>query len=123
MSFRTLNRIVLVEDDDAFREALTERLRLSGFDVSAFASAEAALKALNDRFEGVVVTDLRMPGLDGRALVERLAALDPDLPVVMMTGHGDIAEAVDAMKRGAYDFLAKPFAPPSSASPTPGSTS
>jgi two-component system C4-dicarboxylate transport response regulator DctD len=58
-----------------------------------------------------VVTDLRMPGMDGRQLVERLNAIDPDLPVVMMTGHGDIAEAVDAMKRGAYDFLAKPFAP------------
>src|SRR5690606_1492231 len=65
----------------------------------------------NERFEGVVVTDLRMPGMDGRALVERLAAIDADLPVVMMTGHGDIAEAVEAMKRGAYDFLAKPFAP------------
>ena len=111
MSFKTLNRIVLVEDDDAFREALTERLKLGGLDVSAFASAETALKALNDRFDGVVVTDLRMPGLDGRGLVERLREIDPDLPVVMMTGHGDIAEAVDAMKRGAYDFLAKPFAP------------
>lgn len=111
MSFRALNRIVLVEDDDAFRDALGERLRLGGLEVSAFASAEAALKALNDRFEGVVVTDLRMPGMDGRTLVERLTAIDPDLPVVMMTGHGDIAEAVDAMKRGAYDFLAKPFAP------------
>lgn len=111
MSFRTLNRIVLVEDDEAFREALTERLQLAGFEVSPFASAEAALKSLNDRFEGVVVTDLRMPGLDGRALVERLAVVDPDLPVIMMTGHGDIAEAVDVMKRGAYDFLPKPFAP------------
>ena len=111
MSFRTLNRIVLVEDDDAFREALGERLRLGGLEVSAFASAEAALKTLNDGFEGVVVTDLRMPGLDGRGLVDRLSGIDPDLPVVMMTGHGDIAEAVDAMKRGAYDFLAKPFAP------------
>ncbi|MBX9460512.1 MAG: sigma-54 dependent transcriptional regulator [Brevundimonas sp.] len=111
MSFRALNRIVLVEDDEAFREALAERLRLAELDVSAFASAEAALKALDDRFEGVVVTDLRMPGLDGRAFVERLAAIDPDLPVVMMTGHGDIAEAVEAMQRGAYDFLAKPFAP------------
>jgi two-component system C4-dicarboxylate transport response regulator DctD len=111
VTFRTLNRIVLVEDDDAFREALTERLRLGGLEVSAFASAEAALKTLGDGFEGVVVTDLRMPGLDGRGLVERLSVIDPDLPVVMMTGHGDIAEAVDAMKRGAYDFLAKPFAP------------
>ena len=111
MSFRDLNRVVLVEDDAAFREALTERLRLGGLEVTACASAEAALKVLNERFEGVVVTDLRMPGMDGRALVERLAAIDADLPVVMMTGHGDIAEAVEAMKRGAYDFLAKPFAP------------
>lgn len=111
MSFRTLNRIILVEDDDAFRDALAERLGLAGLEVSACASAEAALKLLSPAFEGVVVTDLRMPGMDGRALVERLSDLDPDLPVVMMTGHGDIAEAVDAMKRGAYDFLAKPFAP------------
>ena len=111
MSFRDLNRVVLVEDDAAFREALTERLRLAGLEITACASAEAALKVLNERFEGVVVTDLRMSGMDGRALVERLAAIDADLPVVMMTGHGDIAEAVEAMKRGAYDFLAKPFAP------------
>jgi two-component system C4-dicarboxylate transport response regulator DctD len=111
VTFKTFRRVVLVEDDAAFRAALTERLELSGLEVSAFASAEAALKTLNDGFEGVVVTDLRMPGLDGRALVERLTAIDPDLPVVMMTGHGDIAEAVEAMKRGAYDFLAKPFAP------------
>tara|TARA_R110002124_G_scaffold4125_3_gene25485 strand:- start:4744 stop:6168 length:1425 start_codon:yes stop_codon:yes gene_type:complete len=111
MSFRTLNRIALVDDDDAFRDALAERLALGGLAVSAFASAEAALRSLDARFDGVVVTDLRMPGMDGRQLVERLAALDPDLPVVMMTGHGDIAEAVEAMKRGAYDFLAKPFAP------------
>ncbi len=111
MSFRTLTRVALVDDDDAFRDALAERLELDGLTVSAFASAEAALRVLGDRFDGVVVTDLRMPGMDGRQLVERLSVIDPDLPVVMMTGHGDIAEAVDAMKRGAYDFLAKPFAP------------
>ncbi len=111
MSFEVLNRIALVDDDDAFRSALAERLELEGLAVMSFASAETALKSVNERFEGVVVTDLRMPGMDGRQLVERLTALDPDLPVVMMTGHGDIAEAVDAMKRGAYDFLAKPFAP------------
>jgi len=111
MSFRPLNRVALVEDDAAFREALAERLRLGGFEVAAHASAEAALRTLDEGFDGVVVTDLRMPGLDGRGLVERLGRIDPDLPVVMMTGHGDIAEAVEAMKRGAYDFLAKPFAP------------
>jgi two-component system C4-dicarboxylate transport response regulator DctD len=111
MSFEVLSRVALVDDDDAFRLALAERLELDGLTVTSFSSAEAALKSVNDRFGGVVVTDLRMPGMDGRQLVERLIALDPDLPVVMMTGHGDIAEAVDAMKRGAYDFLAKPFAP------------
>lgn len=111
MSFQTCNRVALVEDDDAFRAALAERLGLEGLTVSEFASGDAALKALNGRFDGVVVTDLRMPGLDGRQLIDRLAVMDPDLPVVVMTGHGDIAEAVDVMKRGAYDFLAKPFAP------------
>jgi two-component system, NtrC family, C4-dicarboxylate transport response regulator DctD len=111
MSFQGLDRVALIDDDEAFRNALAERLELDGLTVVAFASAEAALRTIDDRFEGVVVTDLRMPGMDGRQLVERLNGIDPDLPVVMMTGHGDIAEAVDAMKRGAYDFLAKPFAP------------
>lgn len=111
MSFQPLKRVALVEDDAPFRAALAERLELDGFQVSPFPSGDAALKVLDQRFEGVVVTDLRMPGLDGRQLVERLNGIDPDLPVVMMTGHGDVAEAVDAMKRGAYDFLAKPFAP------------
>lgn len=111
MSFRACTRVALVEDDAAFRDALAERLQLSGLIVTAFASGDAALKALDAGFDGVVVTDLRMPGLDGRQLLTRLAALDPDLPVILMTGHGDIAEAVEAMRRGAYDFLAKPFAP------------
>ncbi|MBX9574064.1 MAG: sigma-54 dependent transcriptional regulator [Caulobacteraceae bacterium] len=103
-------RVALVEDDDAFRAALAERLTLAEFDVVAFSSAEAALKALHPDFDGVIVTDLRMPGMDGRQLADRLSALDPDLPVVLMTGHGDVADAVEAMKRGAYDFLTKPFA-------------
>jgi len=111
MSFRTLNRVALVEDDEAFRRALAERLELENLRVTQFPSGEAALKALDAGFEGVVVTDLRMPGLDGRQLTDRLLAEDPELPVVIITGHGDVAEAVEAMKRGAYDFLTKPFAP------------
>lgn len=104
-------RLALVEDDTDFRLALAERLALEDIEVLQFASAEAAVRNLDARFAGVVVTDLRMPNMDGRQLVDHLVALDPDLPVVMMTGHGDIAEAVDALHRGAYDFLAKPFAP------------
>ena len=111
MSFAALDRVALIDDNEAFRSALAERLELAGLNVSAFGSAEAALKVVNDRFDGVVVTDLRMPGMDGRQLVERLTAADPDLPVVMMTGHGDIAEAVEAMKRGAYDWLRRSAAP------------
>ena len=106
-----LNTVALIEDDDAFREAVAEQLELEGLAVSAYRSADAALKKLDADFPGVVVTDLRMPGMDGRQLTDRLRAVDPDLPVIMMTGHGDIAEAVDAMKRGAYDFLPKPFEP------------
>ena len=111
MTFRTLTRVALVDDDDGFRDALAERLSLEGLEVAAHASGDAALKAIDADFDGVVVTDLRMPGLDGRQLARRLAERDPDLPVVMMTGHGDIAEAVEAMRQGAYDFLTKPFAP------------
>lgn len=101
--------VALVEDDPDFRQALAERLTLEGLDVRAFAAAEPALKAVGLDFPGVVVTDLRMPGMDGRQLLTRLQAVDPTLPVIMITGHGDIADAVAAMHDGAYDFVAKPF--------------
>ncbi|WP_296166002.1 sigma-54 dependent transcriptional regulator [uncultured Brevundimonas sp.] len=103
-------RVVLVDDDEAFRQALAERLKLAGFLVSAHENAQAALKTIRENFQGVVLTDLRMPGLDGRQLARRLAQLDADLPVIIMTGHGDVAEAVEAIQDGAYDFLTKPFA-------------
>ncbi|PZO08286.1 MAG: Fis family transcriptional regulator [Alphaproteobacteria bacterium] len=101
--------VALIEDDADFRQALVERLTLEGLEVRAFTAAEPALKALDADFPGVVVTDLRMPGMDGRQLLTRLQALDPSLPVIMITGHGDIADAVAAMHDGAYDFVAKPF--------------
>lgn len=109
MMFERSIAVALIEDDDDFRQALSERLSLEGFAVRAFASAELALKSLDGDFPGVVVTDLRMPGLDGRQLLARLQALDPALPVIMITGHGDISDAVAAMRDGAYDFVAKPF--------------
>lgn len=109
MEFARPTAVALVEDDIDFRQALAERLTLEGYDVRAFAAAEPALKAIDADYPGVVVTDLRMPGLDGRQLLSRLQALDPALPVIMITGHGDIADAVAAMHDGAYDFVAKPF--------------
>ena len=110
MDFARPFAIALVDDDDDFRAALAERLEIEGFDVTAHSSAEAALKALDPGFPGVVVSDLRMPGLDGRQLLSRLQAIDEGLPVIMMTGHGDIEDAVEALRHGAYDFVAKPFA-------------
>lgn len=110
MDFARPRAVALIDDDDDFRTALAERLDLEGFEVSAYQSAEAALKALDAGFVGVVISDLRMPGLDGRQLLARLQAIDDGLPVLMITGHGDIADAVEALRHGAYDFVAKPFA-------------
>ncbi|WP_313103166.1 response regulator, partial [Brevundimonas sp.] len=110
MDFPRLDSVALIEDDDDFRAALVERLELDNLTVHAFRSAEAALAEIDADFAGVVVTDLRMPGMDGRQLLARLQTLDAALPVILITGHGDIAEAVAAMNAGAYDFVAKPFA-------------
>ena len=109
MEFARPTAVALIEDDADFRHALVERLTLEGYDVRAFSGAEPALRAIDADFPGVVITDLRMPGLDGRQLLSRLQALDAALPIIMITGHGDITDAVAAMKDGAYDFVAKPF--------------
>ena len=101
--------VAFVEDDEHLREATTQALLLEGFTVEAFASAEAALKALDREFSGVVVSDVRMPGVDGLEFFARLRTLDPDLPVIFTTAHGDVDMAVAAMKDGASDFLAKPY--------------
>ena len=107
----TVNQVAFIDDDDMLRDASVQALRLAGFDVLAFASAEMALAALSEGFAGVVVSDIRMPRMDGRQLFRRLKEQDPDLPVILITGHADVSEAVDAMHDGAYDFVAKPFAP------------
>ena len=107
----SVNQVAFIDDDEALREANIQALRLAGFEVLAFASAEAALAALPDGFAGVVVSDIRMPRMDGRQLFVRLKARDEDLPVILITGHADVSEAVEAMRDGVYDFVAKPYAP------------
>jgi two-component system C4-dicarboxylate transport response regulator DctD len=101
--------VFLIEDDDALGPAVAEALRLEGMDVSLFSGAEAALAALPDNFPGVVVSDVRLPGMDGLTLFARLQERDADLPVILTTGHGDVDMAVAAMKEGAADFLTKPY--------------
>jgi two-component system C4-dicarboxylate transport response regulator DctD len=106
----TVNQVAFIDDDDALRGANVQALQLAGFEVLAFAAAEDALAALPADFAGVVVSDIRMPRMDGRQLFRRLREQDQDLPVILITGHADVAEAVEAMHEGVYDFVAKPYA-------------
>lgn len=102
--------VLLVEDDDTLRHATVQALELAGFAVRAFAGAEAALAAIPPDFDGVIVSDIRMPRMDGLQLLEAVRARDAELPVILVTGHGDVPMAVAALKDGAFDFLTKPFA-------------
>lgn len=101
--------VILVDDDPDLLRATTQTLRLQGMQVHAHAKAADALGALTPDFDGVIVTDVRMPGIDGLELFARVRALDADIPVILITGHGDIPMAVQAMRDGAYDFLSKPY--------------
>jgi two-component system, LuxR family, response regulator FixJ len=98
----------VVDDDEAVRDSLTLLLESAGFGVRAYASATALL-ASHPTGTGCVLTDVRMPEMDGLELQNRLAAMGTRLPVIVMTGHGDVPVAVAAMKAGAADFLEKPF--------------
>ncbi|MBL8656698.1 MAG: sigma-54-dependent Fis family transcriptional regulator [Altererythrobacter sp.] len=103
--------VVFVEDDPPLREAMLQSLRLEGLAVEAHERAAPALRALSPEFPGVVVSDIRLPGMDGLEFFAAIRALDPELPVIFTTGHGDVEMAVGAMKQGAADFLAKPYSP------------
>ncbi|WP_223283448.1 sigma-54-dependent transcriptional regulator [Achromobacter xylosoxidans] len=103
-------RAVFIDDDDELLRANAQTLKLHGIAVDAHASARSALPTLTRDFDGVVVSDIRMPDMDGLQLFQRLRDIDPDIPVILITGHGDIATAVQCMRDGAYDFLAKPYA-------------
>ena len=102
--------VAFVDDDADLRDANVQALQLAGFHALPFAAATALLERIGPDFAGIVVSDVRMPGMDGIELFRRLRAIDPDIPVVLISGHADIAMAVEAMSEGAYDFIAKPYA-------------
>ncbi|GGL59426.1 sigma-54-dependent transcriptional regulator [Wenxinia marina] len=104
-------RVLLVDDDRAVREALGQTLDLAGLDPIVAGSFVEAKDHLGAGFDGIVVTDIRMPGRDGFHLLSHVRALDPDLPVILLTGEGDVPMAVRAMGEGAFAFLEKPCAP------------
>ncbi len=99
----------VVDDDESARESLAFLLESADFEVVAYASAPAFLEALAAATPGVIITDVRMPEMSGQELVVRLGALKVKMPIVMITGHGDIPMAVEAMRSGVVDFIEKPF--------------
>ena len=104
--------VLLVDDEEELRLATAQALELHDLKVDAFASAEDVLTRVSYGFSGVVVSDIRMEGMDGMTLLQRIREIDHDIPVILVTGHGDVQLAVKAMREGAYDFLEKPFAVP-----------
>ncbi|RGE41421.1 sigma-54-dependent Fis family transcriptional regulator [Comamonas testosteroni] len=104
-------QVLIVEDDADVAMACEQALQLEGVECGCMSSAEMAQKHLSPDFAGVVVSDIRLPRMSGLELQRAIHAMDPELPVILITGHGDISMAVQSMKDGAADFLEKPFAP------------
>lgn len=101
--------IALIDDDEAVLRSLAMLLEKRGIAVRSYASAESFLESLDVARPQCVVSDIRMPGMSGIELQRELARRDASIPVILVTGHGDIAMAVQAVKQGAFDFLEKPF--------------
>jgi two-component system C4-dicarboxylate transport response regulator DctD len=101
--------VFFIDDEKAIRASVRQCLELADFVCQDFMRAQEALAQITPQFPGVVISDVKMPGMDGLALQKAVHALDPDIPVVLVTAHGDIGMAVEAMRAGAYDFMEKPF--------------
>ncbi len=105
------HKVYLIDDDAEMRAATAQWLELAGYDVTTFPNAPTALAQLNAEIEGIVITDVKMPKMDGMEFLARLNSFDKEIPVILVTAHGDVQMAVEAMRQGAYDFIEKPFAP------------
>ncbi|MBQ1559112.1 MAG: sigma-54-dependent Fis family transcriptional regulator, partial [Pseudomonas sp.] len=103
-------QVLLIDDDAHLRQALSQTLDLAGLKVLSLGDAQGLAARIPAGWPGVVVSDIRMPGIDGLQLLQQLRERDAELPVLLITGHGDVPLAVQAMRAGAYDFLEKPFA-------------
>ena len=102
-------KVLLIEDDVAVRIGSEQALQLAGFPVESFESAERVVASIQPGISAIVVSDVKLPGMDGLGLLRHVVDIERDLPVILVTGHGDITMAVEAMREGAYDFIEKPF--------------
>lgn len=104
----TRSTVLLVDDEHEIRVSYSQALDLAGYAVRSFSTAEGVLDVVGCEFDGIVISDIRLPKMDGMTLLGRVREIDPDIPVVLVTGHADLPFAVRAMREGAYDFLEKP---------------
>ena len=104
-------KVAIIDDESDMRLSISQWLSLSGYEPESFASAEDALISIGPNYPGVIVSDIKMPGMDGIQLLKKLVGQDSGLPVILITGHGDVPMAVEAMRLGAFNFLEKPFDP------------
>ncbi len=107
----TPTTVYIVDDEESMRVAISQWLTINDYHVEIFDKAQKVLKKLSPAFNGVLITDIRMPEMDGLELMQQTLQIDPAIPVVFITAHGDIPMAVSAMRDGAYDFIEKPFEP------------
>ncbi len=105
------NKVYIVDDNDNMRKAVGQWFELADYEVTEFSHAEQALQLIDASFAGVLVSDVKMPGMDGLQLQQEIAMIDKELPIVLVTGHGDVSMAVQAIRNGAYEFIEKPFEP------------
>ncbi len=105
----TMARVLLIDDEEDVRLSTAQALELGGLDVVAVDTADQLFELIGYSFDGVIVSDIRMPGMDGMSLLQKIRELDAEIPVILVTGHGDVQLAVSAMRNGAYDFIEKPF--------------
>ncbi|BES69507.1 sigma-54 dependent transcriptional regulator [Marinobacter nanhaiticus D15-8W] len=101
--------VIFIDDDEPIRQAMAQTLALEDLTMVSFADGASGLTAISPDYEGVVLCDYNMPGMDGLELLDRVRDIDDSIPVIILTGQGDISTAVSAMQRGAYDFIEKPF--------------
>ncbi|NOZ55513.1 MAG: sigma-54-dependent Fis family transcriptional regulator [Calditrichaeota bacterium] len=103
--------VLIVDDEEVMLHSLGDWLRLQGFAPRLVTSGMAALEAVEEKKPDVAVVDIKMPGMDGITLLRKIKEIDPDIPVVIITAHATVENAVEAMKQGAYDYIMKPFPP------------
>lgn len=108
---KRLPEVIFIDDDKYIRKSTTQSLELAGFSVTSFSEASSALSKIDRDCARVIVSDIMMPGISGIELLQQVNEIDTSIPLILITGQGDIATAVQAMRDGAYDFLEKPFAP------------